>query len=117
MFAYFDTRTDGWISIYKINGFSKENLMNLSHVFSDSILSFRKGEVEFLQKIFNDENKPADQSKRIESIKTLLEIQSQVTMSAMLMRDMANNPSVLKETKAKKTLLLKLFINDIISDK
>ncbi len=115
LIQYFSTRTDGWINIVKINGLSKDNLINLNTSFSEAIMSFRASEISFLESIMRKEKTNFRSDQINDFLNLLLDTQASITMSAILLDNIDKDPEKLKEVSSKKTLVLKHFVNSFLT--
>jgi AcrR family transcriptional regulator len=116
MLRYFEVRTDGWIALVKLNGISKDNLINLNETFASAILSFRSNEVEFLASILAGEKTRHNQAAIIQFLNVLLDIQTYITMSGILLENIDTDAKKLASIKRKKNVVLLHFLNSLKSE-
>ncbi len=116
MLKYFEIRTDGWIALVKLNGLSKDNLINLNDTFSSVIMSFRTNEINFLTAIVKGERIKHSTNEIHSFLNILLDTQSFITMSAILLENIDVDMDKLAVIKKKKNLVLKHFLNSLMSD-
>lgn len=115
MIRYFDTRTEGWINIVRINGLSKDNLINLNTSFSEAIMSFRNSEINYLEAILNNEKTSFKKEEISDFLNLLLDTQYSITMSAILLENIDKDQERLEVVKVKKTLVLQHFLNSFLT--
>ena len=111
LLKYFEVKTKGWLRLLNINGISRENLINLNASFAESIMLFRKSELEFLKECLGEVKNKYTEKETEEFLNLLIETQTDLTMSAILLFDIVKNPEKFEETKAMKDKLLIHFIN------
>lgn len=117
MLKYLEIRTDGWIGLVKLNGLSKDNLINLNDTFTSAIMSFRGNEIEFLLGIIQDEKIKHSNSEVSLFLNNLLDVQSYITMSGILLESIDTDAKKLAEIKVKKNLVLMYYLNALKSEK
>lgn len=117
MLRYFEIRTDGWIGLVKLNGLSKDNLINLNDTFSSAIMSFRGNEIQFLSNIIQEEKIKHSNSDIANFLNNLLDVQSHITMSGIILESIDVDNKKLVEIKAKKNLVLKYYFIALRSEK
>jgi AcrR family transcriptional regulator len=117
MLKYLEIRTNGWIALVKLNGLSKDNLINLNDTFSNAIMSFRSNEVQFLSDIITSEKTKHSNAEISKFLNNLLDIQTYITMSGILLESIDTDAKKLAEIKVKKNLVLMYYLNVLKSDK
>ncbi|MDI1234277.1 MAG: TetR/AcrR family transcriptional regulator [bacterium] len=117
MLEYFEIRTDGWIALVKLNGLSKDNLINLNETFSNAIMSFRGNEVQYLTSVIQEQKTKHNNTEIAKFLNNLLDVQTYITMSGILLESIDTDAKKLVEIKAKKNLVLMYYLSVLKSDK
>jgi len=117
MLKYLEIRTNGWIALVKLNGLSKDNLINLNDTFSNAIMSFRNNEVDFLSDVIQAEKIKHSNAEISKFLNNLLDVQTYITMSGILLESIDTDTKRLSEIKVKKNLVLMYYLNALKSDK
>ncbi len=117
MLKYFEIRTDGWIALVKLNGLSKDNLINLNETFSNAIMSFRGNEVQYLTSVIQEQKTKHNNTEIAKFLNNLLDVQTYITMSGILLESIDTDAKKLVEIKAKKNLVLMYYMSVLKSDK
>lgn len=113
--SYFDLKTDGWLDILKLNGLSRENIIELNESFEETVQYFRKGEVEFLGAIFASQKNKFNQDEINDFLNLLIDVQTDLTVSAMLLNDLEKDVQKMKDTKKLKNIVLSHFLRSFQS--
>jgi len=92
-------------------------LINLNDTFSVAIMSFRSNEVEYLSDIIKSEKTKHSNAEINKFLNNLLDVQSYITMSGILLENIDLDAKKLAEIKVKKNLVLMYYLNALKSDK
>lgn len=113
MTKYFDVRTDVYLGLFKLNGLSKDNIINLNESLNILYVPFKEKEIDFLIKISKSENFSFKETELRRLFNLIIETQSAITMSSILLNNIEQDKAKLEGLKQMKSTVLKHFLHSL----
>ncbi|MES2618915.1 MAG: TetR/AcrR family transcriptional regulator [Bacteroidota bacterium] len=113
MIKYFEVRTDVYLGLFKLNGLSKDNIINLNESLTVLYIPFKEKEIDFLIKIVKAENFNYKDPEIRKILNLIIETQSAITMSSILLNNIEQDKAKTESLRQVKNTVLKHFLHSI----
>lgn len=113
MIKYFEVRTDVYLGLFKLNGLSKDNIINLNESLTVLYIPFKEKEIDFLIKIVKAENFSYKDPEIRKILNLIIETQSAITMSSILLNNIEQDKAKTESLRQVKNTVLRHFLHSI----